>query len=99
MAKFVQIIEYQSSKFDEMQKLSDEWRAATQGKRSVGRVTVCADRDRPGTYLTIAEFPSYEEAMKNNDLPETGEFAGRMQALADGPPSFRNLDVDRIEED
>ena len=99
MAKFVQIIEYQSSKFDEMQKLSDEWRAATEGKRSVGRVTVCADRDRPGTYLTIAEFPSYEDAMKNKDLPETGEFAGRMQALADGPPSFRNLDVERIEED
>ena len=99
MAKFVQIIEYQSSKFDEMQKLSDEWRAATEGKRSVGRVTVCADRDRPGTYLTIAEFPSYEDAMKNNDLPETGAFAGRMQALADGPPSFRNLDVERIEED
>ncbi|MGH8983662.1 MAG: hypothetical protein ACRDY6_07270 [Acidimicrobiia bacterium] len=99
MAKFVQIVEYQTSKQDEMQKLSDEWRAATEGKRSTGRVAVCTDRDRPNTYLVIAEFPSYEEAMRNNDLPETGEFAGKMQALADGPASFRNLDVDRIEED
>ena len=98
MAKFVQIVEYQTSKFDEMQKLSDEWRAATEGKRSTGRVTICADRDRPNTYLVIAEFPSYEEAMRNNDLPETGEFSGRMAALADGAPTFRNLDVERVEE-
>jgi hypothetical protein len=96
MAKFVQIIEYQTSKFDEMQKLTDEYRAATEGRRTVGRVAVCADRDRPGTYVTIAEFPSYEEAMKNNDLPETAELAGKMQALADGPPTFRNLDVEQI---
>ena len=99
MAKFVQIIEYQTSKFEEMQKLTDEYRAATEGKRTVGRVVVGADRDRPGTYVTIAEFPSYEEAMKNNDLPETSDFSGRMAALADGPPSFRNLDVERVEED
>jgi len=98
MAKFVQIIEYQTSKFDEMQKAADEYRAATEGRRTVGRVAVCADRDRPGTYVTIAEFPSYEEAMKNNDLPETAELAGKMQSLADGPPAFRNLDVEQIEE-
>jgi hypothetical protein len=98
MAKFVQIIEYQTSKFDEMQKLTDDFRAATEGKRTVARVVVCADRDRAGTYFTIAEFPSYEEAMKNSELPETGEFASKMAALADGPPVFRNLDVERIEE-
>ncbi|MGH9048817.1 MAG: hypothetical protein ACRDY4_03710 [Acidimicrobiia bacterium] len=98
MAKFVQVIEYQTSKFDEMQKATDAYRAATEGRRTVGRVVVGADRDRPGTYLTIAEFPSYEEAMRNNDLPETAELAGKMQALADGPPTFRNLDVEQIEE-
>lgn len=98
MAGFVQIIEYQTSKFDEMQKLSEEYRAATEGRRSTGRIMICADRDRPNTYLTIVEFPSYEEAMKNSDLPETGEFAGKMAALADGPPVFRNLDLERIED-
>jgi hypothetical protein len=98
MAKFVQIVEYQTSQPDQMRKLADEWRAATEGKRSTGRVLECADRDSASTYLVIAEFPSYEAAMKNNDLPETGDFAGRMAALADGPPTFRNLDVENVQE-
>jgi hypothetical protein len=97
--KFVQIIEYQTTKFDEMQKLTDEWLAATEGKRSAGRALDASDRDRPNTYFTVVEFPSFEEAMKNNDLPETQSFAERMQAMCDGPAIFRNLDVERIEED
>jgi hypothetical protein len=39
------------------------------------------------------EFPSYEEAMANSELPETAEFAARLMELCDGPPTFRNLDV------
>ena len=31
--------------------------------------------------------------MRNNDLPETQEFAGKMMALCDGEATFRNLDV------
>ena len=38
-------------------------------------------------------FDSYEDAMANSDLPVTAEFSQRMMALADGPPTFRNLDV------
>jgi hypothetical protein len=97
--KFVQIIEYQTSKFDEMQKLNDEWLAATEGKRSAARAIDCSDRDQPNTYMTIVEFPSYEEAMKNNDLPETQAMAAKMQALCDGPATFRNLDAEQIFED
>ncbi|HEX6310679.1 MAG TPA: hypothetical protein VF152_03555 [Acidimicrobiia bacterium] len=98
MGKFVQVIEYQTSKFEEMQKAADEYQEATAGRRTTGRVLECEDRDRPGTYVTIVEFPSYEEAMKNNDLPETAQLAEKMQALADGPPTFRNLDVRDVTE-
>ena len=48
--------------------------------------------------MTIVEFPSYEEAMKNNELPETAAVAA-MQKLADGPPTFYNLDLERVEDD
>jgi hypothetical protein len=41
----------------------------------------------------IVEFDSYESAMRNSQLPETQEFAGRIAALADSPPAFQNLDV------
>jgi quinol monooxygenase YgiN len=98
MAKFVQIIEYQTGKFDEMDKLADEFRAATEGKRTVSHVTVGKSRDAENRYFTVAEFASYEDAMKNNDLPETAKFAAAMSQLADGPPTFHNIDVVRDED-
>jgi uncharacterized protein (DUF1330 family) len=56
----------------------------------------CRDRDNAGTFMNIIEFPSYEAAMKNNELPETQAVAAEMQKLADGPPTFYNLDVERV---
>jgi hypothetical protein len=95
MAKFIQIIEYKTSKIDEVQALADKWLAATEGRRTASDGTVTEDRDARGTYLEIIEFPSYEAAMKNSELPETQEIAAQLTALCDGPPTFRNLDVVR----
>src|SRR6266498_4303375 len=68
---FVQIIEFHTSKFDEIKALEDQWHKETAGKRPNARITTCQDRDRADHYYVIAEFPSYEEAMRNSDLPET----------------------------
>jgi quinol monooxygenase YgiN len=95
---FVQIIEFKTSKIDEVRKLEREWQAATEGKRTATRGMICEDRDNRGRYFVIAEFPSYEAAMKNSDLPETSEFAQKQMALADGPPTFYNLDVLQTDE-
>ena len=92
MAGFVQIIEYTTSRADEMRALNAEWRERHPDMGPT-RILVGADRDRPNTYLSIVEFASYEDAMRNNDDPLTAQFAEQMQALADGPPIFRNLDV------
>ena len=91
--KFVQIIEYTTSRPDEAQAAVEEFLAATEGKRSVAHGMTAQDRDRPNVYLNIVEFPSYEAAMKNSEMPETQQLAERMQKLCDGPPTFRNLDV------
>jgi hypothetical protein len=91
--KFVQIIEYTTTRPDEMQAVLDEWLATTEGKRQNSNGMTTRDRDRPNTYLNIVEFPSYEAAMKNSELPETGQLAEKLAKLADGPPTFRNLDV------
>ena len=95
--KFVQIIEFKTSKYDEIDKLMDEWMAASAGKRTPTHEISGKDRDQPDTYLQIVEFPSYEEAMRNSDMPETAQFSARIEALCDGPPIFRNLDVVREE--
>ncbi len=90
---FVQIIEYRTSRHDEVDALSKEWDEASQDTDISVRVLECADRDRPGTYLTIVEFPTYEAAMENSNRPETTTFAERMAKLCEGEPIFRNLDV------
>jgi hypothetical protein len=94
---FIQIIEVTTTHADEIQELVEEWSAKTAGRRTVNRSTLTADRDRPDTYVQIVEFPSYQEAMTNSGLPETGEFAERFAGLCDGPPRFRNLDVRRVD--
>jgi hypothetical protein len=90
---FIQIIEFTTSRRQEMDALFAQWDGASQGPNPVTRLTMTADRDRPDTYLAIVEFDSYEEAMLNSERPETGEYSAQMMALCDGPPVFRNLDV------
>jgi quinol monooxygenase YgiN len=90
---FVQIIEYTSGQFDELRAVSDEWHEATEGKRTVRRSFLCRDRDQPNRYVTIVFFDSYEEAMANSQLPETDRLSGKIAELAEGAPSFSNLDV------
>ena len=94
---FVQTISFTSTRMDEMQKLMDEFgeqsMASQAGDGGFVRNQVLKDRDKENAYVVVAEFVSYEKAMENSNKPETGEFAGRMMALADGPPTFYNLDV------
>ena len=90
---FVQIIEFRTSQINEMRALADEWEKATTGKHKVRRRVLVQDRDDPNRFFNIVFFDSYEEAMQNSGLPETGSFSRRMMALGDGPPSFYNLDV------
>ena len=90
---FIQIIDFNTSKFDEMQALGKEWEAATAGRRTTHRRIMTQDRDHPGRYLNIVFFDSYEAAMENSSLPETAALSAKMMALGDGPPTFLNLDV------
>jgi quinol monooxygenase YgiN len=96
MAAFVQIIEYRTSKPDEIAALTEDFRkareAAGEGEAPV-RATTAQDRDDPGRYLAIVEFSSYEAAMENSNRADTSEFAQKMMALCDGEPKFHNLDV------
>jgi quinol monooxygenase YgiN len=93
---FVQIIEFRSTHIDEMEAVADEWEKATEGKRTARRRILCQDRDNPGRYFNIVFFDSHEAAMENSALPETDALSKKMMELADGPPTFYNLDVKKI---
>lgn len=94
MGSFVQIIEYTSSRIDEIRALGDKVRSERSGEPGgPQRVTITEDRDKAGHYMTIVEFESYEKAMENSNHPATQEFAAAMAQLVDGPPTFHNLEV------
>lgn len=90
--KFIQIVEFKTSRIDDMIERGKAYQAEV-GDRGTGTAMVCRDRDNEGTYVIVGTWNSYEEAMQNNDLPETQALAADMAKLADGPPTFRNLDV------
>lgn len=94
---FIQIIEFTTARPGDVEALINEWQEQTAGRRTAQRGTFTADRDRPDVYVQIVEFPSYEEAMANSELPETAAFAERLNELCDGPMGFRNLDVRSVE--
>ncbi len=95
---FIQVIEVSTTRPDDIEALIDKWGAETEGRRTAQRGTFTADRDQPNTYVQIVEFPSYEAAMANSELPETAAFAEQLAALCDGPMVFRNLDVRTVKE-
>lgn len=97
MTGFAQLIEWKTSRLDEVMKLNEEWRERFPVMGPT-RILLCADRDNTGTYATVVEFPSYDDAMKNSEDPSTSEFAERMAALCDGPPVFHNFDVIQLED-
>jgi len=90
---FIQVIEFRTNRLAELEEVMQGWVEATEGKRKAQRANLTADRDRPNTYVQIVEFPSYEDAMANSQLPETSAFAQKLMALCDGEPKFLNLDV------
>lgn len=90
---FVQIIEFRTSKFDEMEQVGNEWEAAAGDDSKARRRVLCRDRDNADRYFNIVFFDSYDEAMENSNLPVTQEFSQKLMALADGQPTFYNLEV------
>jgi hypothetical protein len=90
---FIQIIECRTDRYDDLKRIEAEWRAATEGKRTLRRSIITRDRNDPSRHLILAFFDSYESAMVNSDLAETSEFGRKQQELITGPMTFHDLDV------
>ena len=95
MAGFVQIIEMQTSRIDEVMALTDELRSRASEGATVRRGTYTRDRDRAGYYMAILEFDSYAQRYDSsgervgsefriNDTTEGTQIAVGLATLADG---------------
>ena len=97
--KFVQIIDFESERMEEMRELIEQ--AAQRNAGRTGGPThrlVLEDRNTPNRYLALIEFDSYEDAMRNSNDPETTKIAERLAALCTRPPSFTDCDVREMTE-
>lgn len=90
---FMQIIEFRTADVDAVRKIDEEWRRATEGKRTVRRELVARDRNDPERYFALVLFDSYESAMENSDLPETKFAAEQYMKATSAPPVFYDLEV------
>jgi hypothetical protein len=58
-----------------------------------------ADRENPGQYVIIADFgvidpdvSAADEAIRNNERPETQAWAAGLRGVVDGEPEYRHYD-------
>lgn len=96
---FVQLIEFRTDaeRLAEGQAAMDKYEAEIGSAGTARWAVMGVDRDRPGTYVQIVEFPNYQQAMANSEHPATRALAEQLRKLADGEPVFRNLDVIQAE--
>jgi hypothetical protein len=90
---FVQLIEFDTDRIDEVEALMREWADAIGPARTVRWEILGADHDQSHRYVQIVQFPGYAAAMANSEHPVTARFAERLQKLCDGVARFTNLDV------
>ena len=90
---FIQIVDYETDKAQQIDQQMRESMNATGGPMSFTRLEHTQDRDNPRHYMTIVEFPSYEAAMANSQRPETSAMAEQLKAMCTKGPTFTNLEV------
>jgi quinol monooxygenase YgiN len=96
---FIQIIDFNTDRIEEIRSHAEELIAKTSGRRTTQRSILCRDRNDPNHFVNVVFFDSYESAMENSNLPETAEFAEKMAGLLSGEPSYLDLDVEWEQDD
>jgi len=90
---YVQIIEFVTREPEQMKALSDKYLVDSEGKNKVKRSMIYHDRSESRRYLAIVEFENREDAMENDNLPETEDFAEALAELSEVPLSYRTLEL------
>ncbi|MEU6675293.1 hypothetical protein [Streptomyces sp. NPDC046853] len=97
--KFVQMIEFETDRIDEMRSLVEQADQQATGRR--GGPThrlVLQDRGNPRRFFVLMEFASPEDARRNSGAPETTRMAEQLAALCTSGPSFTDCDVREMTE-
>ena len=98
---FIQTISIKTKKPEVVVELLRQWDQDQAAADIMGYMgtRVLADRDHPDEYLIVADFAmvdpnvsAFEEAQRNNDRPETQEWAKRLLEVLDDEAVYRHYD-------
>ena len=98
---FTQMISFKCTDPAKLIEMAEEWDRMQASADIMGFMGqhILAERERPDHYLIIAEFgvvdpnvSAVEEAERNNERPETKEFARKLLEICDGEPEYHNYD-------
>lgn len=95
MTKFIQLIEYWTDRFDEVDSLLTDWITDSQGQRTATRTRIGQDRHDRQHYIELLEFNSVEDAERNSQLPVTDAIHQRFVPLCSRGPIFTDLLIHR----
>lgn len=91
---FTQIMSVHTPDADRLKELIAGWHADQHGKApGYQGARLLADREQPDRWLVEVDFTSREEADRNNERPETEDWARKLRALAEGEPGYRDYDL------
>jgi quinol monooxygenase YgiN len=93
VAGFIQVVEFEAKDVEAVADALNRFRDENPGAVLSSAATIAEDRDRPGTFVSIVLFDSYEQAITQSQNPATDAFSKQLAELMSGPPRFRNLDV------
>jgi hypothetical protein len=95
------MISFRCTDPDKLIEMSEAWDRMQATSDIMGYMGqhILAEHERPGYYMIVAEFgvvdpnvSALEEAQRNNDRPETQEFARKLLEICDGEPIYHNYD-------
>jgi hypothetical protein len=98
---FAQTMTLRSQDPDALIALARAWdiQQATSDIMGYIGMRLLADREDPGRYVMVAEFAvvdpdvsAADEALRNNDRPETQAAAARLREVAQGDIEYRDFD-------
>ena len=98
---FSQVISLYTDQVERVVEMIEEWDdlQSTLDVMGYTGTHILADREDPRHLFIVAEFAStepgvsaYEEAQRNNDRPETQDWARRIREIIDGEPDWMHFD-------
>jgi len=85
MAGFIQFVEFEAKDVDAVAAALERFRDEKPGAVLSSPATIAEDRERPGTYVSIVQFDSYEQAMTQSQNPAVDGFSRARAASVPQP--------------